>query len=240
MLVRDGVFSETRLYVDGQLADTRSVTQGAFANDAPMTVGRGTISGAVRTYSGQMDGLGLYSRPLRHDEVLRSYRGKQSGLYRTMWGCELPVRVMPLGDSITAGTNGSRTKYFGTYRTSLYDTLTSTGYNVDFVSSAYSRHTDDQDRDHEGWPGYSSYQLRNIVRDSLAMNTADIVLVHAGTNKLSSALAGMTELLKSVDLYSKNVPVIVARIINQQTYNPDVTQYNVDRRHGQQSDCQWR
>ncbi|MBK8972141.1 MAG: hypothetical protein IPM37_12495 [Hahellaceae bacterium] len=28
VLVRDGVFSETRLYVDGQLADTRSVTRG--------------------------------------------------------------------------------------------------------------------------------------------------------------------------------------------------------------------
>ena len=43
-----------------------------------------------------------------------------------------PIRVMPLGDSITQGTVP------GGYRNKLYQTLTAAGYNVDFVAGAGS------------------------------------------------------------------------------------------------------
>ena len=228
-LVRDGTFNETRLYVDGALQDSHVETLGAFATDAPLTVGKAyPASSTLRYFNGYVDGLSLTNRALRSDEVARQVKGRNSGLFKTYWGCEMPVRIMPLGDSITAGSDGARTKLFGTYRTALYDTLTGTGYNVDFVGSAYSRHTADQDRDHEGWPGYVAYGIRNIVQDVLAMNAPDLILLHIGTNDVSSALAGTTEILKRVDLVSKTIPVVVARIINQKTYNPAVTQYNIN------------
>ena len=227
VLVRDGFYKENRLYVDGVLQTARTVNYtGTFTSGAPLTVGKATVGSAAKGFYGYIDGLSVNGRALRTDEVKQAFKGKTSGLYRSMWGCEAPVAIMPLGDSITAGTNGSATKLFGTYRTRLYDLLAESGYNTDFVGSAWSRHTNDKDRNHEGWPGYSSYHIRNQVIGFLNMNRPDIVLLHIGTNDLSTALSGTTDLLKKVDQFSTSLPVIVARIINQQTYNPAVKTYN--------------
>jgi lysophospholipase L1-like esterase len=235
-LVRDGTLNETRLYVDGALQASQAQALGVFATDAPLTVGKAYPSTTtLRYFNGYLDGLTLTNRALRSDEVARQVKGLNSGLFKTYWGCETPVRIMPLGDSITAGSDGARTKLFGTYRTSLYDTLTGTGYNVDFVGSTYSRHAADQDRNLEGWPGYVAYGIRNLVQDALAMNAPDLILLHIGTNDLSSAtsvvssaLAGTSAVLNKMDMVSKTIPVVVARIINQKTYNSNVAQYNID------------
>jgi hypothetical protein len=45
-----------------------------------------------------------------------------------------PMRIMPLGDSITDGT-ASGTPGYGGYRGTLHTLLTNAGFNVDYVGS---------------------------------------------------------------------------------------------------------
>lgn len=60
-----------------------------------------------------------------------------------------PVRVMPLGDSITDGYNVP-----GGYRIELEDLLVSRGQPVDFVGSLSNGPASLADRDHEGHSGW--------------------------------------------------------------------------------------
>ena len=60
-----------------------------------------------------------------------------------------PIRIMPLGDSITAGYNVA-----GGYRAPLYAGLTSLGYAVDFVGTQADNGAGSlPDANHEGHSG---------------------------------------------------------------------------------------
>jgi hypothetical protein len=59
------------------------------------------------------------------------------------------VRVMPLGDSITEGTQVP-----GGYRIGLWQRLTAGGYRVDLVGSQFNGPAALGDHDHEGHPGW--------------------------------------------------------------------------------------
>lgn len=100
-----------------------------------------------------------------------------------------PLRIMPLGNSIT---QGSSTTY--TYRYSLWKKLIDDGVQFDYVGS--------QTTNNEGNPSYPPYQGRSFDPENeghwgwradeiaqhlpawLAGNRPDIVLLHAGTNDL--------------------------------------------------------
>ena len=69
------------------------------------------------------------------------------------------VRVMPLGDSITEGTQVP-----GGYRIGLWQRLAAGGYRVDFVGSQSNGPASLGDHDHEGHPGWRIDQIdANIV-----------------------------------------------------------------------------
>src|SRR5713101_7644123 len=60
-----------------------------------------------------------------------------------------PIRILPLGDSITYGYDVP-----GGYRLPLYQVLTNAGYNVDFTGTQTGNGAADlPDPDHEGHPG---------------------------------------------------------------------------------------
>jgi len=59
-----------------------------------------------------------------------------------------PVRIMPLGDSITAAADPG-------YRGYLYNMLTNAGYRVDFVGSSKDLPANGGDPDHEGHGGFT-------------------------------------------------------------------------------------
>lgn len=88
-----------------------------------------------------------------------------------------PVRVMPLGDSITAGVEVK-----GAYRSDLWQLMTAGGLPVDFVGSSSSGPRELPDHDHEGRPGWQIAQLDARVRGWLTRYRPDIVLLHIGTN----------------------------------------------------------
>ena len=98
-----------------------------------------------------------------------------------------PLRVMPLGDSITYGANSDGIG--GGYRYPLYVALTAAGYNIDFVGTQTSiPHAGlGAEINHEGHSGWhvssaSNGLYENILTWLSQTDDPDVVLVHIGTN----------------------------------------------------------
>jgi lysophospholipase L1-like esterase len=88
------------------------------------------------------------------------------------------LRIMPLGDSITLGVNGG-------YRNNLYTTLESQGCGVNYVGSQDDEYAECVDRDHEGHPGYSIYDISSEADGWLASASPDYILLMIGTNDIA-------------------------------------------------------
>lgn len=138
-----------------------------------------------------------------------------------------PVRVMPLGDSITDGfptRNG--------YRATLYNALTNAGYAVDFVGTQYKGNF--ADPDHEGHNGWRADQIRDNVYGWLTTNPARVVLLHIGTNDISlgnQSAVEVWQILEEIDRFEadtgRQVTVLLARIIlRNDGLNPQTITYN--------------
>src|SRR5688500_15151682 len=129
-----------------------------------------------------------------------------------------PVRIMPLGDSITAGP--------GCWRAMLWNRLQTNGYaNVDFVggvSGGGCNYGYSYDVDHEGHGGYSATGIadNNQLPPWLAAARPDIVLMHLGTNDMwggyiptDTKIAAFTKLVGQMRANNPNVKILVAQII---------------------------
>jgi lysophospholipase L1-like esterase len=124
------------------------------------------------------------------------------------------TRVMPLGDSITEGTQVP-----GGYRIGLWQRLTGGNYRVDFVGSQFNGPSSLGDHDHEGHPGWRIDQIdANIV--TWLRNTAPrTVLLHIGTNDVlqnhdvANAPARLSALVDRITSTAPNADVFVATII---------------------------
>jgi len=94
----------------------------------------------------------------------------------------VPIKIMPLGDSITQGLGSGINEV--SYRQQLFLSLVEAGYDVDFVGSRKkgSFATPYFDADNEGHPGWTASQVASNVYDWLVQNNADVVLLHVGTN----------------------------------------------------------
>jgi len=87
------------------------------------------------------------------------------------------VRVMPLGDSITEGTQVP-----GGYRIGLWQRTAAAGYRVDLVGSQFNGPTALGDHDHEGHPGWRIDQIDANISGWLGSTSPRSVLLHIGTN----------------------------------------------------------
>ncbi len=140
-----------------------------------------------------------------------------------------PIKIMPLGDSITYGTPDPS---YGGYRHALGTLLKNDRYSVEFVGSQHSGSAPDQDN--EGHPGWTIAQIKNGIATNRWLETSepDIVLLHIGTNdiRLGHAAAASANLSALLDDILERLPrthVIVAQIIpfrqgpdpNHQSYN---------------------
>jgi lysophospholipase L1-like esterase len=130
------------------------------------------------------------------------------------------VRVMPLGDSITEGTQVP-----GGYRIGLWQRFVSGGFRVDLVGSQFNGPASLGDHDHQGHPGWRIDQIDANIVTWLRNTTPRTVLLHIGTNDVlqNFNLAGApTRLSTLVDRITATVPaadVLVATIIPLS--NPD-------------------
>jgi lysophospholipase L1-like esterase len=138
--------------------------------------------------------------------------------------CETPnpIRIMPLGDSITYGID-STYAYVG-YRRSLYQSLLGHGYNVDFVGSQTDGSPADFDRNHEGHSGWRADQIRDSIIGWLNSNPPDVVLLHIGTNDISQGqgyiitaneIGEILDLIDAWEAANNDVWVVLSRIINR-------------------------
>ena len=149
-------------------------------------------------------------------------------------------RIMPLGDSITAGylSTASGGCVPGGYRQRLYDRLTAEGYSFQFVGSqtTYSTPTLEaagQNR-HEGHNAYSIQQIIDgIVNSNWLDANPDLILLHVGANDVleaqaATAPARLNTLLDEIAIRLPDVHVIVATIIGGSTVlgDPIAAQYD--------------
>lgn len=94
-----------------------------------------------------------------------------------------PIRIMPLGDSITDGSSFDSPDGGGGYRLPLYNLLTSAGYNVDYIGSLTINSGLLTEKEHEGHSGWRIDQLDTNMASWLStMADPDVVLMHIGTN----------------------------------------------------------
>lgn len=127
-----------------------------------------------------------------------------------------PVRIMPLGDSITGGP--------GCWRALLWNQLQSAGYtNIHFVGTQQGGgcQTAYYDINEEGHGGFSATMIanQNLLPAWLSATSPDIVLMHLGTNDSFSntppatILAAYTTMIKQMRANNPNMIVLVAQII---------------------------
>jgi lysophospholipase L1-like esterase len=126
---------------------------------------------------------------------------------------DLPIRIMPLGDSITYGVG---TPNDSGYRHELYDRLATAGLNVDFVGGMTSGIG--ADLDNEGHPGWTIEQVAAKVDDWIAATRPDVILLHIGTNDFRdgattpTAPTRLSALLDRIAVDAPAAQVLVAKI----------------------------
>lgn len=126
-----------------------------------------------------------------------------------------PVRIMPLGDSITGSP--------GCWRSLLWNQLQNAGYtDIDFVGTLNAQSCAlAHDADNEGHGGFQATATadQNLLPGWLAATLPDIVVMHFGTNDVWSSiapdtiLAAYTKLVGQMRASNPAMKVLVAQII---------------------------
>jgi len=132
-----------------------------------------------------------------------------------------PLRIMPLGDSITDGTNAG-TAGRGGYRGTLYDSLTTAGYNIDYIGSLSNNGALLADVNHEGHSGWRIDQLdANIEGWFNTMEDPDVVLMHIGTNDfgqgvdITNAINRLDALILKISTLRPYAHIIVTNLMER-------------------------
>ena len=139
------------------------------------------------------------------------------------------LRLMPVGDSITAGYRSSTGNG---YRGPLYPELINDGDALDFVGSQRSGVMFDPDN--EGYYGNRIDQIAGLINGELALYQPNIVLLDIGINDLgqnyqvSTAPSRLASLIDQIIAADPNVTVLVAQLIPNSTawVETDVQNFN--------------
>ena len=181
---------------------------------------------------------------------------KNKGINKSAQLSGTPIKIMPLGDSITWGTNPDDSTSPG-YRDSLYIKLIATEYNIDFVGSLSGYGSDPNNEGHPGWfagpPSpdlYGGHNIADSIYYFLNSHIPDIILLHIGTNdigetgaswvKTASEVAdAVNSILDSIYNFSSdpnhNIVIFLAQIIDDadnrgisDTYSTQIHQKTLD------------
>lgn len=151
-----------------------------------------------------------------------------------------PLKVLPLGDSITFGCGDGcegmgcgyecafwRSSCQAGWRTGLWRRLSPSGPTSphwDFVGTNQNG-PDDIDKDHEGYPGWTMEHVQ-IISDDWAALEPDVILLHLGTNNLGSgynqtaamAVHSMGALLQTMFTKLPDVHLLLSTLIGTHDY----------------------
>jgi lysophospholipase L1-like esterase len=137
-----------------------------------------------------------------------------TGVTPVLVASDTPLRVMPLGDSITWGVGSSTGNG---YRGPLWNKLAADGRSPDFVGSVQNGSM--SDAGNEGHSGYRIDQIAALADASLTRYRPDVVTLHIGTNDLRRASevdTAITRLRSLVHQITADVPdatVLVASLV---------------------------
>lgn len=140
-----------------------------------------------------------------------------------------PIKIMPLGDSITDG-------YFvpGGYRIDLQSAIENQGYSIEFVGSLSNGPDTLLYQNHEGHSGWRIAEIHDRVVEWLQKFQPDIILLLIGTNdigqwyQVEATRDRLNELIDTIFQTVPNVKLFVASIppIGEPTVNQRVIEYN--------------
>ena len=160
-----------------------------------------------------------------------------------------PVKIMPMGDSITAGyTDNPEWKVpfeFG-YRSRLYTLLTTAGYDFQFVGDSpepFNNTFGDpthggtvaptldlrplRQNGHRGYGGKDIDFFNANAASFIAADDPDVILLMIGINGISaSSPAKLDALVATIFKAKPTVILIVAQITPLVNFNPDLFNYN--------------
>ncbi|WP_052851077.1 GDSL-type esterase/lipase family protein [Streptomyces avicenniae] len=125
-----------------------------------------------------------------------------------------PLRLMPLGDSITYGSGSSTGDG---YRAPLWNALAADGHAPDFVGGVRSGSM--PDADHEGHSGWRISQIASLADASLATHRPNVVTLKIGTNDLNrnddvpNAPARLSALIDQIVTAAPDATVLVASLV---------------------------
>ncbi|KAL8838559.1 MAG: hypothetical protein Q9176_004956 [Flavoplaca citrina] len=150
------------------------------------------------------------------------------------------LRILPLGDSITAGFPGNPDlpgTPFNSYRKKLSELLNADGHTINFVGS--QRDGDFANNRHEGESGAKISKISDNADRSLS-ERPNVVLLHAGTNDIGvtpDAPQQLSNLIDKVLSVCPDAVVMVAAIIHREDPGADqmTAEYNVEVRDNVQS-----
>ncbi|OTB16454.1 carbohydrate esterase family 3 protein [Daldinia sp. EC12] len=160
------------------------------------------------------NGLALPRTPNGNSTLSRDARAKG-------FGDGVPLRIMPLGASITYGF-GSSDK--NGYRKDLRDKLEANGNKVNMVGDNPSGSM--KDNDTEGWKSYTVDQVHDKADGSVPKYKPNVVLVNVGTNDcvqnkdMPNAGKRLQSLLEALYTKSPKATVILSTLLVNK--DPDV------------------
>ena len=155
-----------------------------------------------------------------------------AALIATPVSAQPPVKLLPLGDSITQGHRIQQS-----YRYPLWQTLIDAGIEVDFIGSQRNAYDGNPewpdyrgrafDRDHQGHWGWRIDQILNghpnnsagKLSDWLQGYTPDIVLLHLGSNDAAqghdsaSTVAELGQVIRLLQADNPRVTILLAKVI---------------------------
>lgn len=142
---------------------------------------------------------------------------KTGTVLRPVFGTTTP-KVMPLGDSITAGRHNVEPTP-GTYRIQLWKNLLADNLSVDFVGSQFNGPPSLGDKNHEGHGGWTIDQITGLVNQGVIKTyQPQMILLMIGTNdvlranSLKEITSDLSNLIDRISSESSNTRIFVSSI----------------------------
>lgn len=168
--------------------------------------------------------------------LLRSHMASAGG---RIFSAGYTVKIMPLGDSVVEGMDGSDGQALnGGWRYFLAGLLAAGGYQNRFVGDlsdldSGARHYDAQHVDHSGHSGWTIQDVADNIDTWLANAAPDVVLLHCGGNDIfgegvsaNTAYNRMNTLLGKIFTYRSTMHVFLTSNLQLVEYSSGIDQYN--------------
>lgn len=130
-----------------------------------------------------------------------------------------PIRIMPIGDSITETNTGH-----ASWRYWFYKALVNDGYAIDLVGSQHGVFGgpplySDFDADHEAHSAWQTATMAASIASFATTADPEVAILHMGNTDLvqgvpvSFALLGITQILEQLRSARPNTPIVLAQVV---------------------------